>query len=420
MSQVLYLLLYAEANLFSFRLALEVLFYPLSYHAFLQKLGLLPATPLLPSWRSFIPFSESSPLIPLSIYYNPYASLLDCMKAMLTSPALLVIADQYLERWVHASIHEAIELSIIRPNNADIQGRDTAAKDRARTILGLRRRSPPVVRKVINSFLTFIGWGQPLASGTTEGRRSSDVERIVGIDEGQTFDVSDTRVTNITPLELPMIQTQAEQQTEPSHEESVEIAVDGVDEPSRPTSPFTPTASITDQEDNDPRIRITNREGIVEMEVRLPPRILSSHTEAADGSGSLHQGGPTVHHEASSSSSARRPYHRVTRLSSEPAQMISAVVKAQLVGLAILPLRLVALRLVASHFLAGQEGQTSALRTVRLLPSINDLSWRTVGLQISRVALCNALDLAIDLGLWGVQYFTITNIGRRVFGWGTL
>lgn len=409
-------------------MALEVLLYPLIYHAALQRLGLLAAKPLLPSWRSFIPFSQSSSLLPLSIHYDHTASSLDCMKAILTCPAVFLIAEHMLERWVYACIHEVVESSIIRPDNADIERRDASKDQTSASILGLRQRSPPVIRKGINKLLTFIGWGWPLASGTTESEESAGLEQTREFDEGQTFNVGDTRVTNITPLDLLVVRTEAEPQNEAqpepqneaqiemSLEEVIEVAIDAVEEPSRPTSPFTPTASIADPEDNDPRIRITNREGIVEMEVRLPPRILSSHTEAADALDSL-QRDATLHREAAAS--ARRSHHRVTRLSSEPAHLISAMVRAQIVNLSMLPIRIVALRLVASHFVAGQEGQ-NVLRAIRPLPSLSGLSWRSVGQQVSRIALCSALELAIDVGLWGLQCITISKIGRRVFGWGTL
>ena len=156
------------------------------------------------------------------------------------------------------------------------------------------------------------------------------------------------------------------------------------------------------------------------MEVRLPSRILSTHTDVAEAidsqqnhgaAGALDQG----------DSSEDKPYHRVTQLSSEPAQMISAMVRAQVVGLAMLPIRMVTLRMIALHYLAGQGRYTGgSQRAVSAVGFSSGFSWQGIGVQLSRVALCGALEISVDLGLWGLQHLTITKFGRSLFGWGAL
>ena len=340
---------------------------------------------------------------------------------MLTSPVLLICAEHFLERWVYSTIYEAVESSVIRPDNADMQSRDAGTKDRATKILGLRRQSPPLIQNVVNRLLMGLGWGQPLALRSTERNQPYERAQTLASTQGRNLDLGGVQVTNVTPLELAAAQTPDQVISDTSTTEVLTIPIDTVHTMGRsttpPVTPPSPTASIADQEDNDPRIRITNREGIVEMEVRLPPRILSTRTEVADAFSVL----PNLMASRNPASTpANRSYHRVTQLSSEPAQMISAVVKAQIVGLALLPLRVVVLRLVASHYLGRQAGNVGLERMVKPLPSIGDLSWRTVGIQISRVALCGALELSIDLGLWGLQYLAVTKVGKSLFGWGTL
>jgi hypothetical protein len=100
--------------------------------------------------------------------------------------------------------------------------------------------------------------------------------------------------------------------------------------------------------------------------------------------------------------------------------MIGAIVKSQLVGWAVLPFKLVVLRLVASHYLARQKDHGVALRFVEPFPNLNDLSLRSIGIGMSRVALCSALELAIDLSLWSAQYLAVTTVGKTVFDWGAL
>jgi hypothetical protein len=340
------------------------------------------------------------------------------VRAILTSPAILLCVEHSIERWVYACVYEAVESSIVRPDKPDTPSRDPHGKDRALNVLGLRRESPRLIRSGIHKALSMLGWAPPLAPQSTGRKHTIDVHPALEPSNDRTIDVGSTRVTNATALNLPVVQAQNQPASEPVEADVITIPIGAVDELMRST---TPPASTTGPEDdeNDPRIRITSREGIVEMEVRLPPRTLSTHTEVAETLGSSRE-------RRNSDSprptrlSERDPYHRVTQLSCEPAQMISAMVRAQLVGFVMLPVRMVTLRMIASHYLAGQGRQGGPHRIVSSLELSSDLSWVGIGRQLSRVALCGALEMAIDLGLWQLQYLSITKVGQEVFGWGTL
>jgi hypothetical protein len=397
---------------FASRLVLEVLCYPLSYHACLQRLGLIPAKPFFPHWRAFIPFSQSSPLLPFSVHYSASSSVANFFKATLTSPLILVCAEHFYERWIYALLFEAVETFVIRPDNADIESPDASNRDRATAILGIRRQSPPLIRNSINKLLCFLGWGKPLDAAKAE--RNGSVGQTSG--NGDAVEVSSTRVTNLARLDIPLARAESHAASGGDGENVVTVPVEALDDFMRPTTPPTPTTS--DHDDNDPRIRITSREGIVEMEVRLPPRILSTHTEVADEGSRYHHGVAWQNHEGARGT---RPFHRVTQLSTEPSQMIGAVVKAQLVGLAVVPFKLVVLRLVACHYLGGHTVAGGVRgRVVEGIWEIGGLSWQSVGTQVSRVALCGALELAIDLSMWSVQYWAVTRVGSSLFGWGRL
>lgn len=319
---------------------------------------------------------------------------------MLTSPVLLVCADHFYERWVYAAIYEAVESSVIRPDSAHVESPETPRRDRTTNILGLQRQSPLFIRNTINKLLVAIGWGQPLMS------ESAGLTQRPNMSEGQAIDVNGTQITNMTRLELPLARTEGLRAADISSN-IVTIPIEAIDAMIRPNTPPTPALEY-EQEDNDPRIRITSREGIVEMEVRLPPRVLSTHTEVDPA--------PGIDAELPGT----RPHHQVTQLSTEPSQMIGAIVKSQIVGLAVLPLKLVILRLIASHYLTRQGGVAGPLRTVMPLVGFWDLSWRTIGIHVSRTALCGALELSIDLTLWGLQYLAVTTMGKKFFGWGVL
>ena len=341
-------------------------------------------------------------MLPLSSPHNAFASVTACVKAALTSPLVLVCTEQVVERWVYSCIYEAVELSVIRPDNAEMQGRDAVDKDRT---VGFRRQSPPLVRNAINRLLTALGWGMPLDVSQLDHNQSTESEQTLETTSDQSLDVGGTRVTNLSPLEVPT-----------AHGQDQTTPIDATDDSFRPTTPPTPIASMHDQGDNDPRIRITSREGIVEMEVRLPPRILSTHTELDDELASSPDHRATASQNSEHSTSTRT-YHRITQLSSEPAQMISAIVTEHLVGVAMLPIKLIVLRLIAAHYVARHGG---LVRNIMPLPSLSDMTWRSFGIQMSRLALCSTMEIAIDLSLWGLQYAAITRVGQTVFGWGGL
>ena len=398
----------------SLRLGLEVLLYPFFYHAALQRLGLVPARPLLPSWNSLTPFSGSSPLLPLSLHYNASASPTDCLKALLTSPVVLLCLVHSIERWVSAYVYDAIESSIIRPDNPDILSRDVNQKDRVLTDLGLRKQSPPLIRNAINRMLVLFGWAPRPDVQETDRKQAIEFANTLDLSDGQTIEVGSTRVTNVSQLNIPVVQTEDQPVEGPLDSDVITIPIDAVEEMIRSTTPPTTPGLGLDHDENDPRIRITSREGVVQMEVRLPPTILSSHTEVFDATSDqvASRNGPRFSRDS--------PYHRVTQLSCEPAQMISAMVRAQLLGLAVLPIKMLTLRSIASHYLATQGRHAGPDRIVCPLPFFNTLSWQTIGIQLSRVALCGSLEVAIDLSLWGLQYVAITKFGESIFGWGTL
>jgi hypothetical protein len=392
-------------------LALELIFYPISYHANLQRLGLIPAHPYLPPWSSLNPLSSTSPLRPFSLYYDTSASLLDCAKAVVTSPVVAVCAEHFLARWVYSSIDEAVNASVIRPDNPDIVSPEAGDKHRLLTALGLRRRSPPLVRNTIKKLMFVLGWGTPLSEADIQ--TSAGFAEPRSLIEEQDIDVAGTTVTNVAPLNLAVSQTQDRNANESLGMDNFPMQTTAANEEERPTTPVTPWASVL-QHGDDPRIRITRREGIVEMEVRLPPQTLSSHTEVADAltSARIPEDPVLTRHDG--------PQHRVSHLSLLSSDMISGIVKTHVVAFTMLPIRLVVLRLVASHYLTSHGGNTDFSRVVVPLPRFRDFSWQSIGILVSRLALGSVLQLVIDLGIWGVQYVLSVQVGKSLFGWGNL
>jgi hypothetical protein len=395
--------------LFSFRVLTEIVFYPFAYHAGLQRLGLIPAKQL-PYWKAFIPFSKWSPIKPFLRYQEliiPSSAsategfvrgLKAGILAPLTSPLVFVCLEHFLERLIYAVIYEAIETTIIHPENPDLISPDDGTKSRATAILGLRKRSPSLIRNTINNMLVALGWGTSSPSEPKE-RPTHPIS--------QTLEVSGRQVTNVNRLQLPLANPRSSQD------------VNGNVLPTQVPSPPSRTATEASQDDSDPRIRITSREGIVEMEVRLPPQALATYLENSGttlaSSHDRHIASPIPVCDP-----GRQTYHRVTQLSTEPSQMIGAICKSQIVGWVTIPLKLLTLRLVVTHFIASNPGHIASQRLFDPLPRLHDLNVRSIGLLFSRIALCGLLEITIDLTLWGIQYIAVTWTGQSLFGWGAL
>lgn len=364
---------------------------------------------------SCIPFSSSSPLLPISAYHEAIASPAGLFKAILTSPFVIMCAHHFFERWLYSVINEPIETMIIHPTNPDIPSPAwDNSKNRTTTILGYHRRSPKFIRNALHRLLTFIGWAE---STSTQDTQSLPITHEAHEQHDQvSFQSGSAHVSNLSRPDVPR----------DSHEEPGDLTnepnstLSEVPRASAPASaPMSPTISQASHNDNDPRIRITTRGNLVEMEVRLPPHVISSQTELAD-SGPSTPGQDDVVSATPTQKAGVAPHHRVTQLSLEPAQMIGAICKTQIVGWVSLPLKMVTLRLVASHYLASRPDHAIPVGAFRTLLVPGDLTWSSLGVHLSRLALCGMTELAIDFVLWGIQYWTVTWFGTRAFDWGAL
>ncbi|KAF9730549.1 hypothetical protein PMIN06_006580 [Paraphaeosphaeria minitans] len=403
----------------TFQIFLELLFYPFSYHSHLQRIGLVPARPLLPPLKSFLPFSGQSPLLPFSVNHNPLASPTGFLLALATSPFVFVCLEHLLERWLYAIINAPIQATILRPDNPDMISPGEGNRERTTSILGLRKQSPNFVKNTIAKVIRFIGWGNADVTASQPSLTSSQAHSLPNSDA---IEVRGRRVSNVSRLQVPgMLQGRSIETREGP--ETVILPMSSLSEvlpfSPFPSPPLSPIVSQTSHNDSDPSIRITTRGDLVEMEVRLPPQVISSHTELA-GTGRSTPVPRDVASPTPARSPGLSPYHRVTQLSSEPSSMIGSICKAQVVSLVSLPLKLVTLRLVASHYLASRE-EFAGSRVVLgafVLPS--EVDWKSIGALLSRLTLCGTLELAIDLSLWGCQYWTVMWLGTRLFDWGAL
>jgi hypothetical protein len=379
-----------------------------------------------------MPFSPWSPVQLPSLRRETFAE--NFLENLVTSPLLFDMLQSWVEYRVYTVISEAIDTSVLRPKHPDFLPHDSEVKDQAAGGTGMRQKSPAWIRNSLNKMLVLIGWGEPLLVDASHHARPPRPESMSQLGESlpndgmngqQVLEIGGRTVENLEPLNIPPVTSEA--QILPFHLDDSTIV--------RPVTPsnhhdlasqHSPNASQSPSQDgNDPRIRIMSRGGIVEMEVRLPGQVISSHTEVAGDLAPT----PNEHNVATPGPAegvVSPTYHRVTQLSTVPAQRIGLICKAQMVGWVMLPLKIITLRLVASHYLA-RHGETAALSNkvpVNWIPgpvaNFRDLDLRSAGILISRFALCGALEVAIDLTLWGCQWVAITFVGKKHFSWGKL
>jgi hypothetical protein len=327
--------------------------------------------------------------------------------ASLTSQFVFICIEHIYDHWAHSITTEALELAIIHPTKPDTLSRGYGRKTLKATTHGLQKQ----IQGAIGTLMRVIGWGQPLP-GLGEGDGSHQTELQDTIGDSQTIQLGGGGVTNLNHLELPLAPR--------VFAVPVTHLGDVLPPPTPPSAPASPTASQTSQSDNDPRIRITSsREGIVEMEVHLPAHVLTQYTEIAESG----PPSPSHHDDVSldpSHTIVPQTYHRITQLSLEPSHLLAGFCSEQIADLVLLPLSAVSLRLIALHYLATRGGHIGRDRVHNPLSSLSDLTWSSIGVQASRIALCAVLEFAANLTFWGGSYLAITWTGTHAFGWGTL
>lgn len=359
----------------------------------------------------------------------PMGYLAHILYSAARSPAASICVDLFWERWVYSTIYEATESSTIRPNNPDLTSHSTDVEARAHDAVGWGPRSPSYIRSAIHMVLTCLGWGNPMQLTTTE-ISSGERENSPGIQQvgsAPNLQINDTEINDITPLNLPRAHSEIQPPLEVDNAPIITTAHLPPQQHSEPLSPVSPTGSVTEQDPNDPRIRITSREDGIEMEVRLPSRVSSSTTEEHQNSASNHGAegvGPSI---SPPELGRARVSHHVTRLSTEPATMLGEALRMQIVSWAILPLKLITLRLIASHYytnrpygVAVSDMKPMRIGMLGLRSGLDRPSLRSIGIFLSRVALCGAMEVAVDLAIWGCQWAVITWTGKRFYGWGSL
>lgn len=358
-------------------MAVRIALYPLFNHGILQQLGLRPAIPLFPFWTFFLPFSSWSPLRFCSLRAGlSVNTLLGNLDALLVLPAVwLYVHGDLLER-LSTFYRVAIERTIFCPEDPG----DEMAAD-----ITFDSQPPSLVihtgTKLLAKLFTTLGWGRPFES------------RYNPISQWRFYrssEVGTGRITNLNRLDIPAAHSAVR--------------------------PITTGTTGSSQDDVEPIPRAPSspgNEGVMEAFPEQNAPSLTSSTDEVDSPTSPERRVASPHLIEAVSPMC----YRVTSLAKGPTDMLRLITQEQLVRWTLLPIQIVVIRLIASHYLRSQ-GKRVLYPNRLLFVGMHRQGLRSIGIMLSRVALCSALEVAFKLGLWGCQWAVTRFVGRKWFSWG--
>lgn len=144
-----------------------------------------------------------------------------------------------------------------------------------------------------------------------------------------------------------------------------------------------------------------------------PEQMVSSRTSSAD------EGDSAASDERHVGPASPKRY-RVTNLSMGPASMIGSIITEQLIKWTLLSVHITTIRVLASHYLRSQGIPIPYGRRLFPSPYLRNIGLRSIGITLSRLALCSALEVAFKLSLWGCQWALTVFVGKTWFSWGKL
>lgn len=402
---------------------LNVFILPFRLHSMLQLLGIAPASQMLPSPRSWIPFCgtslirfrwENLPILPF-FAYRPISSL------------------------IHHYVYLSCRSAIMEPMNP-AQRRRSSGSRFATSVNSVHLVIMPnietaftvVFRKIFDSF----GWGHPKQASEAPSWNP-------GLRRRETWDVNeDGDLDDNIPVPTTPINTRRHSSTaQPAPEEQPQMG----DGPHHGHSPSSSNGhdhnedaeNESERNRSDTTIRISSidpESGTVNLEIGIPeplseerPSFRDTELEARQRQNRIRDGLATTadldwvrRNEGSrrtSSTLGSAKKHRVSKLALEPTDMLASLVNSWVSGWILLPLRAYVLGKLVDHVLS-QPALFGISRPASTL-GLGVASRSTRG-YAGKLALCCAMDVCLGMTFWLTEWLVIRSAGREYFDWGSL
>ena len=400
----------------------------------LQRLGLLPGWPWLPSWEAFIPFSASSPLqLPILPTHFTIRSVAESLVSLAVSPLFLFWVIAMTRPIVGRKLRAYIRAAVPKPYRPDRYSLEAAVEDELDndSIPGLCNafdsnqadwESDSFLEELAKD-LQYIGrnfqiffdqlTGTLFRNGKVGSHDSSNPQHIAP----QNNDSESPRTMAASSPSI-ISSSSSSSSTDTSSNSS-----------SRPTTPHPPIEIITD----------TATTGTLRMNVQLPSfnQDALHHYNSFDSPS--RRGETDIQNSSNSNNNlAQTPHspttHRITALTAYPADSLSHHLSTHLTDILFLPLESLFVRSLALNFLSSPRptpaAQTAAARWRSEVYPLGTWfgmglrggggGWKAVGDYAGKMVLVTGMEMGFSWGVWRVFTGFAWWSGRRWFGWGRL
>lgn len=393
---------------------------PLKIYSTLQYQGLLPAWPLFPHPRAFVPFSPSSPLR-LPALPDPLdgTSCLQFLASLACNPLVLLWLREWMRPRVQDKVHKYARAALPAPDFPDVYSIEAANEDDIdkETIAGL-----------CNAADTPELW----ESRSVQEQLAKDLQYI-----GRSLQILYDNFWGLFPRKSRKPSTSPAAQPLPSPIPTPALVNSRVDDASPPSPSYGPSSSSPSRPSSPrPQIEITGSttsSGTVHMSVAIPVPISSiarrrrHNTHPRDPSSPSSPGPGNVHYR----NLQHDPYYRITTLSSQAAYSMSHRLSGYITDILLFPLEARYVRSVALSFLSSPAATVGAKAAAeRWKGEVYPLGrWFGMGLRgrwagaadyAGKMALVQGIEMGIGLAVWQMSVGLSWWAGRKWFEWGRL
>lgn len=411
-------LLYANLRETRLNLTILGLLTPLKIFSTLQYQGLIPAWPLFPHPKAFIPFSPLSPLgLPKLPDRLNGASCLRFLVSLSVSPVVLLCVGSWIRPLVEHKVQRYVRAALPAPDFPDIYSLQAADEDE------IDRDNIPGLGNAVDT-------PELWESACITEEISKDLQSI-----GRNFQILRDRFWGL------FSRTSRKPSTSPALEPislptSMPPLADLLEDAALPSSPSYDPSSSNPSPPSTPHPQFeitgsTTANGIVHMNVAIPVPISSLSRRRRynnDPRNPFPRFGPgpnNTHH----------PYYRITTLTAQAADSMTQHLSGYITDILLFPFEALYVRSVALSFLSSLSSPGANVRTKmaaerwkgQVYPvgrwfgmGLRAAGWRGVGDYVGKMVLVQGLGTGIGFAVWQVGVGVSWWVGRKWFEWGRL
>ena len=407
-------LIYADIGETSINLTTLGLLTPFKIFSTLQHQGLIPAWPLFPHPKAFVPFSSSSSLrLPNLPDRGDGASCLQFLASLAVSPLVLLCVLSWMRPQVERKVNKYTRAALPAPDSPDIYSIQAAIEDE-------------IDRNNIRGLGNAVDTPELWESRSVTEELAKDLQYI-----GRSFQIFYDQIRVLFPRKSRQSSTPLTM--EPlSTPISTPGLIDPFEEDASSPSPSNDPSSSSASRPSTPRPQIeitgsTTSSGTVHMSVAIPVPIEPLSRRPRYNGNTRDPPSPS----APGPNKVYSPYYRITTLTAQAAESMSQHLSGYITEILLLPLEALYMRSVALSFLSSPSTNLGArMAAERWKGEVYPLGgwfgmglrggWRGVGDYVGKMVLVEGLEMGIGFAVWQACMGLSWWVGRRWFEWGRL